>query len=40
MTFSRNAMKGLFWSAAVTLNGSFLNMPEFIHMVNGGGSYV
>ena len=37
--FSRNAMDGLFWSAAVTLDGAFLNMPEFIHMVNGGGSY-
>lgn len=39
VTFSHNAMKGLFWSAAVTLDGDFLNMPEFIHMVNGGGSY-
>ena len=39
VTFSRNAMEGLFWSAAVTLDGAFLNMPEFIHMVNGGGSY-
>lgn len=39
VTFSHNAMKGLFWSAAVTLDGEFLNMPEFIHMVNGGGSY-
>lgn len=39
VTFSRNAMDGLFWSAAVTLDGAFLNMPEFIHMVNGGGSY-
>lgn len=39
VTFSRNAMEGLFWSAAVTLVGAFLNMPEFIHMVNGGGSY-
>ena len=37
--FSRNAMEGLFWSAAVTLDGAFLNMQEFIHMVNGGGSY-
>lgn len=39
VTFSRNAMDALFWSAAVTLDGSFLNMPEFVHMVNGGGSY-
>ena len=23
----------------VTLDGDFLNMDEFIHMVNGGGSY-
>ena len=27
------------YSVAVTLDGSFLSMPEFIHMVNGGGSY-
>lgn len=39
VNFSRNAMDGLFWSAAVTLDGSFLNMDEFKHMVNGGGSY-
>lgn len=39
VTFSHNAMEGLFWSVAVTLDGAFLNMPEFIHMVNGGGSY-
>lgn len=39
VTFSHNAMDGLFWSVAVTLDGGFLNMPEFIHMVNGGGSY-
>ncbi len=37
--FSNNAMDGLFWSAAVTFDGTFLNMPEFINMVNGGGSY-
>lgn len=37
--FSENAMDALFWSAAVTLDGDFLNMPEFQHMVNGGGSY-
>ena len=39
VTFSKNAMEGLFWSVAVTLDGSFLNMDEFKHMVNGGGSY-
>jgi len=39
VTFSHNAMDGLFWSAAVTLDGNFLNMPEFVHMVNGGASY-
>ena len=39
VTFSLNAMEGRFWSVAVTLDGSFLNMPEFINMVNGGGSY-
>ncbi len=39
VTFSRNAMDGLFWSVGVTLDGDFLNMQEFIHMVNGGGSY-
>ncbi len=39
VNFSRNAMDGLFWSAAVTLDGSFQNMDEFKHMVNGGGSY-
>jgi hypothetical protein len=32
-------MNSLFWSVAVTLDGDFLNMPEFVHMVNGGGSY-
>lgn len=39
VNFSHNAMDGLFWSVGVTLDGNFLNMPEFIHMVNGGGSY-
>ncbi len=39
VNFSHNAMDGLFWSTAITLDGAFLNMPEFIHMVNGGGSY-
>lgn len=39
VTFSHNAMSSLFWSTAVTLDGDFLNMPEFVHMVNGGGSY-
>ena len=37
--FSQNAMDGLFWSVAITFDGAFLHMPEFIHMVNGGGSY-
>ena len=37
--FSLNAMENLFWSAAVTLDGTFLNMPEFQSLVNGGGSY-
>lgn len=39
ITFSHNAMENLFWSVAITLDGAFLNIPEFIHMVNGGGSY-
>lgn len=39
VTFSQNAMSSLFWSVAVTLDGSFLNMDEFRHMVNSGGSY-
>lgn len=39
VNFSRNAMDGLFWSVAITLDGLFLNMDEFRHMVNGGGSY-
>ena len=39
VTFSHNAMNGLFWSVAITLDGQFLNMPEFIHMVNGVASY-
>lgn len=39
VTFSHNAMDGLFWSAGITLDGDFLNMPEFVHMVNGGKSY-
>lgn len=39
VNFSKNAMNGLFWSVAITLDGSFLNMDEFRHMVNGGGSY-
>lgn len=40
VTFSQNAMNGLFWSVAVTLDGNFLNMDEFKHMVNSGGSYI
>lgn len=39
VTFSHNAMDGLFWSVGITLDGGFLNMPEFVHMVNGGKSY-
>ena len=39
VNFSHNAMDGLFWSTAITLDGEFLNMSEFIHIVNGGGSY-
>lgn len=35
---SRQAMNELFWSIAVTLDGSFLGMPKFIEMVNGGGN--
>lgn len=36
LPFSYEAMKGLFWSVGVTLNGDFLKMPEFVNMVNGG----
>lgn len=39
LPFSKNAMEGLFWSVAVTLDGDFLNMSEFKNMVNGEGSY-
>lgn len=34
---SQGAMKKGFWSIAVTLNGSFLTLPKFQEMVNGGG---
>jgi hypothetical protein len=33
---SMQAMQSFFWSVAVTLDGEFLRMPKFIHMVNGG----
>ena len=33
---SMHAMQRFFWSAIVTLDGSFLKLPKFIHMVNGG----
>jgi hypothetical protein len=32
------AMRALFWSVAVVLDGSFLQMPKFISMVNGNTS--
>lgn len=35
---SQQAMKKLFWSIAVDLDGGFLAMPKFIEMVNGGGN--
>lgn len=33
---SMQAMQSFFWSVAVVLDGDFLRMPKFIHMVNGG----
>lgn len=39
LPFSCSAMENLFWSVAVTLVGDFLQMPKFVDMVNGGGSY-
>lgn len=33
---SRNAMKSYFWSIAVVLDGDFLRLSKFQHMVNGG----
>lgn len=34
---SRNAMAHFFWSVAFVLDGDFLKLPKFQHMVNGGG---
>lgn len=33
---SQNAMKNFFWSVVFALDGSFLALPKFKHMVNGG----
>lgn len=35
--FSIPVMEKHFWSVAVTLDGQYLAMPKFEHMVNGGG---
>ena len=35
--FSIFVMEKHFWSVAVTLDGQYLAMPKFEHMVNGGG---
>lgn len=35
--FSIPIMDKHFWSVAVALDGAYLNMPKFEHMVNGGG---
>lgn len=35
--FSIPVMEKHFWSAAVVLDGQYLAMPKFEHMVNGGG---
>lgn len=35
--FSIPVMERHFWSAAVALDGTYLAMPKFEHMVNGGG---
>lgn len=35
---SMQAMQSFFWSVAVVLDGDFLRMPKFIHMVNGGNT--
>lgn len=34
---SQQAMNGSFWSIAVALDGTFLALPKFKEMVNGGG---
>ena len=36
--FSAKAMEKKFWSCAVVLDGSYLAMPKFEKMVNGGGT--
>lgn len=33
---SIQAMNDFFWSVAITLDGDFLRLPKFVHMVNGG----
>jgi hypothetical protein len=33
---SLQAMRAFFWSVAITLDGDFLRLPKFMHMVNGG----
>ena len=35
---SMQAMQSFFWSVAITLDGDFLRLPKFTHMVNGGSS--
>lgn len=35
--FSIPVMEKHFWSVAVVLDGMYLSMPKFEHMVNGGG---
>lgn len=35
---SQQAMEAKFWSIAITLDGSFLALPKFKEMVNGGGN--
>lgn len=35
---SLHAMQSFFWSVAIVLDGSFLKLPKFITMVNGGGN--
>jgi len=35
---STQAMQSFFWSTAITLDGDFLKLPKFIHMVNGGSA--
>lgn len=36
--FSARIMEKNFWSVAVVLDGTYLAMPKFEHMVNGGGT--